>query len=717
MGPDVAIQSPPTTIPYADVVRRHAPYVFNVARGILREPSLAEDASQEAFVALLRHTGAFPNEAALRGWLGRVACNAALKVLRSKTRRRRRELAVGVGSRGEARGMDETAVPEHLALRRLVDDLPPELRLPVRMKYFQGTPQTEIATVLSCSTGTVSNRLRDALDRLRLALARAGLAGVLPTLETRLDSLVPDPVPSALVSRLLALETAASLTTVGGGMTVLTKLILSGVALLAATIGATFVWPGWGAGSARENEAPAEMARMDDDPPAPPRLEGRGEAADEGGSEARERVREEAPGNAPAGRPVEGAGAAAPTVTLRGVVFEPDGRPAPDARVVLATPIKARPSLRFEMRTAADGTWERAGLPANCAWVISVRLAGTASWRTRLDPVREPTPALVETRLHASWSVRGRLFDERGEPVTGDVPLIVKSGSSIGGSNLRVDDEGRFEIRDFDPVKYEPEVTRIVFRHPAYLPQGFGDWVDRIGSDGWAHIDVRLEEGCGIAGKVLGPDGVPYSGVRLRVLPAGEKPGFHSWEQRLGESDAEGRYAIRGLPDGDYVLRANTRGLVLEEPFRFTVAHGDRLAHDLSLGVGRLITGRIVDVNGRPVAGAEVEHHALDDGYAYGTAGVTDEDGHFRFTGLPLERRRFDLWLSYLPLATNAPLQVERIEATSRALTIVIRSPLPRPEPEPASEGEGLNDDGEVPTPSQVGIPSESITVEFPAGR
>ena len=90
MGRDVAVGSPPQAVPFEDVVRRHAAYVWNVARGVLRDVALAEDACQEAFLALLGRREPFAADAALREWLGRVAHNSALKRLRSRGRRRRR---------------------------------------------------------------------------------------------------------------------------------------------------------------------------------------------------------------------------------------------------------------------------------------------------------------------------------------------------------------------------------------------------------------------------------------------------------------------------------------------------------------------------------------------------------------------------------------------------------------------------------------------------
>lgn len=58
-----------------------------VALRILRDPTEAEDAVQDAFASACRNLGSFRGQARLSTWLHRIVCNAALMRLRSRRRR------------------------------------------------------------------------------------------------------------------------------------------------------------------------------------------------------------------------------------------------------------------------------------------------------------------------------------------------------------------------------------------------------------------------------------------------------------------------------------------------------------------------------------------------------------------------------------------------------------------------------------------------------
>src|SRR5688572_24313938 len=76
------------------LVWRHGAMVWAAARRVLGpDAAAAEDASQAAFAALVRHAGRVRDRGAVGPWLHRVAVHAALDLL--ATRRRARDLPTG----------------------------------------------------------------------------------------------------------------------------------------------------------------------------------------------------------------------------------------------------------------------------------------------------------------------------------------------------------------------------------------------------------------------------------------------------------------------------------------------------------------------------------------------------------------------------------------------------------------------------------------------
>jgi RNA polymerase sigma factor (sigma-70 family) len=151
---------------FAEITRRHAGLVYGTCLRVLGDQVRAEDAAQEAFLALARHAGAIRQS--LVAWLHRVALHAALR----QRRRERTALAVELGDLpAPVREAWRAMLPQ---LDAALERLPEHLREVIARRYLQGQVQEEIAVELGISQATVSRRLEDGVRRLRNALA-AGL--------------------------------------------------------------------------------------------------------------------------------------------------------------------------------------------------------------------------------------------------------------------------------------------------------------------------------------------------------------------------------------------------------------------------------------------------------------------------------------------------------------------------------------------------------------
>ena len=150
-----------------DAHRMHASRCRAVAYRVLRDDAAAEDAVQEAFLALWRHrSGLVVREAGIGPWLAVAARNAALNIARAAARRATRENAAAVPE--AMSDPEETALRgiDAQGLRTAIAVLPEEQRAVIRLAYFGGRTLSEVAAATGAPLGTVKRRAQLALARL-----------------------------------------------------------------------------------------------------------------------------------------------------------------------------------------------------------------------------------------------------------------------------------------------------------------------------------------------------------------------------------------------------------------------------------------------------------------------------------------------------------------------------------------------------------------------
>jgi RNA polymerase sigma factor (sigma-70 family) len=155
------------------LIERHMPGVRAACRGWLRSAADIDDAAQATFLILVQRAGSIREQAALGGWLYRVATNVARRLRRSK--KDSQPLPDDVPG-GEPAQPDDSL--ELLAAE--VARLPEKYRLPVQLCYFGGLTTAEASDRLGCPKGTVLTRLAWARERLKKSLAGRGLSATLP---------------------------------------------------------------------------------------------------------------------------------------------------------------------------------------------------------------------------------------------------------------------------------------------------------------------------------------------------------------------------------------------------------------------------------------------------------------------------------------------------------------------------------------------------------
>jgi RNA polymerase sigma-70 factor (ECF subfamily) len=162
----------------AELYDRYSRVAYGLALRIVRDPALAEDAVQEAFLTVWRTAGSFrPDRTKPSTWILTLVHRRAVDVVRREERRRAAPLE-GTEEPDE-RGLAADEEIELTDRRRLVQEalrqLPDEQREALELAYYGGLTQSELAERLSVPLGTIKSRMFTGLRRLRDLLAEAGL--------------------------------------------------------------------------------------------------------------------------------------------------------------------------------------------------------------------------------------------------------------------------------------------------------------------------------------------------------------------------------------------------------------------------------------------------------------------------------------------------------------------------------------------------------------
>ena len=150
---------------FEEAYRSHAPRCRAIAYRILGDDAAAQDAVQDAFVALWRHRdGLVVRAAGIGPWLAVVTRNAALAAARAVSRRAGREeraiaddgAAVDVANRGA----------DAVDVRTALAALPAEQREVLSLAYFGGLTLRAVAARTGAPLGTVKRRAQLGLHRM-----------------------------------------------------------------------------------------------------------------------------------------------------------------------------------------------------------------------------------------------------------------------------------------------------------------------------------------------------------------------------------------------------------------------------------------------------------------------------------------------------------------------------------------------------------------------
>jgi RNA polymerase sigma-70 factor (ECF subfamily) len=167
------------------LVLKYQHKIVNLVMRYVRDPELALDISQEAFIKAYRALPRFRGDSAFYTWMYRIAVNTAKNHLAAQ---RRRPMDVELDMQDPEQydlhaKLKETDTPEGVTLsnelketvERAIAALPEDLRTAIVLRELEGMSYEEIAQTMECPVGTVRSRIfraRDAIGKKVESLIR-----------------------------------------------------------------------------------------------------------------------------------------------------------------------------------------------------------------------------------------------------------------------------------------------------------------------------------------------------------------------------------------------------------------------------------------------------------------------------------------------------------------------------------------------------------------
>jgi len=156
----------------AELYDRFGHVAYGLALRVIRDPALAEDAVQEAFLAVWRSAGRFVAERAKAStWILTLVHRRAVDVVRREQPRRTEPLEAAPQPSGNLTEDEAWLRLQRTRVQEALRGLPDQQREAIELAYYGGFTQSELADRLGEPLGTIKSRMFSGLARLRELLA------------------------------------------------------------------------------------------------------------------------------------------------------------------------------------------------------------------------------------------------------------------------------------------------------------------------------------------------------------------------------------------------------------------------------------------------------------------------------------------------------------------------------------------------------------------
>lgn len=626
-----------------DALLAHRDWVRRVARSLVLDEARAADLEQEVWLRALEHP---PREdRGLRGWLATLLRNTAWKARRAEDRRGRREGDAPSPSPAPSPADLVAEAETHERVVRAVLSLEEPFRSTVLLRWFEDLPPQEMSRRLGVPPDTVKSRLRRAQESLRAKLtseeegdARRWMALLVPLARAARPGTGSAPSPPDTGPAPGPTVPATAATAASGGIAMAMGSKAAAVAVAAAAL--LFLAGGTAFLLGRDlGEAAGPVVPPGHRGPMPPAAEGDapsspGAALDPGPPDRAALL--EITVTDLSGQPVAGAAAS--------LHLQPREEIARHALHAAAPLPAAIPALR-------SGTTDAGGrclleFPDGEVFALVVNATGYAPAARefpRPGTAGDRTPVAIA--LERACSLEGVVIDAAGKPVAGAEVRARNQRPPAeppwNGGAATTGTDGRFRIEGLPPVAQNLTVE--------YGPLEWKSWQVRLPST--RPLTLRIPAGgMTVLGTVVAEGtGLPVEGASVVLDVEGrepsplEPPSEGSSARARVVTGEDGTFRVEGvvpgriagvsvLAEGFLPWPARTANVARTDP---TPAGGTATV-EVRLRRGGVVTGRVTDPEGAPLAGAVVQPWSRDgETGRHGSAGScrSGPDGTF-CTGL-----------------------------------------------------------------------------------
>jgi RNA polymerase sigma factor (sigma-70 family) len=227
---------------FAALVQRHVNLVYSTALRQVRSFQLAEEVAQSVFVDLSKSADQLQANTILTAWLYQVTRRTAIDVIRTESRRQRREqIAVELA---DMKSPDPQWKEIEPLLEDAIETLNEKERSSLLLRYFENKSLREVGEALGISEDSAQKQVSRAVDRLReyfskrgVAVGSAGLAVLISTNAVQSAPVTLSTTISSACGLGLAVKAAGAVTATGKTilMTTIQKVLIT--TALAAALG------------------------------------------------------------------------------------------------------------------------------------------------------------------------------------------------------------------------------------------------------------------------------------------------------------------------------------------------------------------------------------------------------------------------------------------------------------------------------------------------